>query len=74
MPRYNVTITRDTTESVELDLEAPSREEAIEAALQEARDSLDLNWVADDCGAWGDPYFAGNPSAIEEICDPKEGI
>ena len=71
MPKFNVTITRDCTESVELDVEADTREAAIEAALTEAQDSADLNWVADDGGTWGDPYFAGEVSDIELIDDAK---
>jgi hypothetical protein len=65
MPRYNVLITRDCTESVELLIEADTPEAAIAAAEQEARESLDLNWVADDCSNHGDPYFAGEPSELE---------
>lgn len=67
MPSYNVLITRDCTESVELLIEAGTPEEAIAAAEQEARDSLDLQWVPDDCSHHGDPYFAGEPSELEIV-------
>ena len=67
MPRYNVLITRDCTESVELLIEADTPEAAIAAAEHEARESLELDWVADDCSHHGDPYFAGEISDVEIV-------
>ena len=65
MPRYNVLITRDCTESVELPIDADTPEAAVAAALEEARNSLALDWVADDNGNVGDPYHAGEIADVE---------
>lgn len=57
MPKFFVTVTRDTTESTIVDVEAPTKHEAIAKALAEARDNPGaFDWEADECVA-GEPYI-----------------
>lgn len=66
--RYRVIVTRDTTESTVVDVEASSPEEANTKALAEARDYPGrFDWTPDD-GVAGDPYL-GDPDGVEEVSD-----
>lgn len=68
--KYLVPITRDCTETTNIDVEANSPEEARDKALEEANESPgNFDWTADECsGNQADPYFAGDDDldAIEE--------
>ena len=46
MPRYRVVVTRDTTESAVVEVEADTREAADRAAIKQAQDSG--QWEQDD--------------------------
>lgn len=74
--KFNVTVTRDTTESTTVDVEADSAEEAEAKALDEAnQDANAFDWVADDCSG-GDPYIGDPGNAAEEAeqdCGQCEG-
>lgn len=66
MPKFNVLVTRDTTESTVIDVVAATKEVAEEAALKEARDHPQrFTWTGDDT-LLCDPYVA-DPQAIEEV-------
>jgi hypothetical protein len=62
MPRYRVIVTRDTTESAWIIVDAASPEEADEAALEQARDG-DVRWDPDE-GNELRPYI-GDPEGCE---------
>lgn len=70
MPKYLVPVTRNCTETTNVDVEAANAEEAMEKALDEVRENEgNFNWVYDDGSGGGDePYIADdNPDNIEEI-------
>jgi hypothetical protein len=57
MKTFDVIVTRDTTESCTVVVEADSVEEAHEAAVQRALTDIDLVWEQDDTpNASADPY------------------
>lgn len=58
MKTFNVIVTRDTTESTTVTLDAPDGQAAIDAALELVRmDPNDLSWAQDDTpNASSDPY------------------
>jgi len=63
MPKFQVIVTQDTTESTFVTVEAASEEEAAEKATTLA-DKFPLSkWERDEC-ANSDPYVTG--------CDPEE--
>ena len=53
---YRVLVTRDATESAWVRLVASSPAEAVEVALELARDDLDIDWELDE-GNFHDPYL-----------------
>jgi hypothetical protein len=57
MPRYEVIITRDITESTVLEVEADNQSEAYNAAYDALYGRTDIVWEVDDC-SWdnSDPY------------------
>jgi len=57
MPKFNVIITRDITESTCITVEAVNADAAEEAALEQLDLQPDLKWEIDD-GSWniGNPY------------------
>lgn len=57
MSRYSVILTRDTTESTCIEIEAESAEEANEKALQ--TDPAGLTWTPDDGNIPQPPYLTG---------------
>ena len=66
MPKFNVTVTRDTTESTVVDVEADDIEHAKALALAEAHDEPGkFTWVEDDCVA-GEPYLADPDNCVED--------
>lgn len=60
MPRYNVIITRDVTESTIVQVEAETPEQAETVAFEKLHDSTDTEWDLDE-GSWnkGDSYVTG---------------
>jgi hypothetical protein len=60
MPRYNVIITRDVTESTIVQVEADTPEQAEMAAIAKLHESADTEWELDE-GSWnkGDSYVTG---------------
>jgi len=57
---YDVIVTRDTTESCTMVIEAASLEEAQQAGLDRALNDSDLVWEQDDTpNASSDPYVTG---------------
>lgn len=74
--RYFVTITRDTTESTRVDVEASSPEEARRLALDEANsDPNAFDWVQDDAFG-GDPYLADPDAELDtdqDLADAAKG-
>lgn len=80
MPKFTVIVTRDTTESCEIEIEAEGQDEAEEAALARSKDSS-IEWEPDDTpNASADHYITGceeTPAAplakIEEAIEtPRE--
>ncbi len=73
MPKFIVPITRNCTETTNVDVEADTVEEAVEKALDEVRDdSTAFDFVYDDgSGGCDDPYFAGDDDydAVECVDD-----
>jgi hypothetical protein len=61
MPKYRVTVTRGTTESVVVVVEADNADQAEDLALADA--GPDLEWTV-DAGAYDDPYI-GSPGDAE---------
>lgn len=61
MPKFTVIVTRDTTESCEIEVEAESQEAAEQAGLQTALDFPgEQEWLPDDTtNASKDPYVTG---------------
>lgn len=67
MPKFNVTITRDTTESTTVDVEAPDAAVARHLALEEALTApSNFDWVQDDCSG-GEAYLADPDGCVSEI-------
>lgn len=59
MAKFNISITRDVTESTIVDVEADNLAEAIAKALCEACEAPhEFDWTPDDC-IGGEPYHAG---------------
>ena len=60
MPRYNVIITRDVTESTVVEVEAEMPEQAEVTALTKLLNSADTEWELDE-GSWNkaDAYVTG---------------
>lgn len=66
MPRYRLRLTRDVTESVDVEVNVLARSLAINAALELARTKPEtLEWALDD-GNDSRPYVA-DPDDIERI-------
>lgn len=65
--KYSVPITRDCTETTNIDVEADSPEDARDKALAEAGESPhDFEWVADECsGNQAEPYFSGDDDLLK---------
>lgn len=75
MPKYNVLVTRDCTESTTVDVEADDPEEAKEKALNEAlyRGHL-FDWTPDDGSGGGDtPYLADEDECCTLAEDRPDG-
>lgn len=53
MPKYNVTITRDITESTVVTVHADSPDAAGEAAMDKLHEQEWVDWEVDD-GSWND--------------------
>ena len=51
MPKYTVIITRDITESTVVEVDAPTMDDAEDAALIKLRKQADTKWEIDD-GSW----------------------
>jgi hypothetical protein len=67
MPKFNVLVTRDTTESTVVDVEADDAEQAKENALHEARLSPEnFDWTPDDCMG-GEPYLADPDECAQQV-------
>ena len=64
--RYRVIVTRDTTESALVDVEADNEHDANHAALNLALDWQVENWEGDECSEPGRAYITG---PAEEIID-----
>jgi hypothetical protein len=64
MPRYNVQVTRNTTESTSVLVEADSPQDARVKAVARAKDG-GLYWEADE-GNMCEPYIADPDNAVEE--------
>ena len=64
MPLYRVRMTRDTSQSVDIEVIAPDPHQAEEEAYRVAREDWNLDWVDDDF--MGKPYCP-DTDAIEEI-------
>lgn len=68
MPKFFVTVTRDTTESTTVDIVADSAAEAERLALEEATASPhNFDWAPDECSG-GDPYIPA-PGESAEIAE-----
>lgn len=65
MPKYSFTLTRDTTESVSVTIEADTAEEAFQKALENPPVE---GWEPDD-NTPQDPYLP-DPDDVEEILPP----
>ena len=60
MPRFTVTVTRDTTESATIEMEADTEEEAAEKAIGFSYDNPHVEWFQDDTpNASSDHYVTG---------------
>lgn len=58
MPKYTVIVTRNITESTEVQVDAANVDSAEDAALDKLRNQTDTKWEIDD-GSWdsgGSPY------------------
>ena len=69
MPKFIVPITRDCTETTNVDVEAVNVEEAVDKALAEVEQSpQDFDFVLDDGSGADAPYFAGDDDyeSVEE--------
>ena len=64
MPRYSVIITRDVTESIIVQVETETPEQAETAAIEKLFESTDTEWELDE-GSWNkaDAYVSG----VDEI-------
>lgn len=71
MPKYRVPIFAPATVSGYLEVEAGSKEEAVEEAVEEANRWGFLEYELDECciGQW---EFADDCGAIEEVNDEEE--
>lgn len=68
MPKFNVLVTVDVTQSAVVPVEAEDRDTAIQLALEEARSNGSVyEWSNDDCGGSWKPYIADHESAAEEV-------
>ena len=70
MPKFKALITRDCTESVEIEIEAPNKGLAIVRALEKARADFSLVWVPND-GSGDEPYFGDEDEDVQEITDAQ---
>ena len=60
MPRFTVIVTRDTTESAIVEMEAANADEAAEKAIEFSHDNPDVEWFQDDTpNASSDHYVTG---------------
>lgn len=67
MPKFNIPVTRDCTETTMVDVEAATVEDAIHEALVEANDEpWKFDWTHDDnSGDQNVAEFVGDPDEIE---------
>lgn len=65
MPRYMVIVTRDLTESAQIEVFADSPEEADEIALVIAAEDKRIKWEEDE-GNCHEPYI-GDPGNAQEL-------
>lgn len=70
MPKYRVLVTRDATESIALEINAPDVHDAEQLAVERAREDDSLVWELDD-GNIPHPYI-GDPGNSEEIEEDDE--
>ena len=65
MPRFTVIVTRDTTESAIVEMEAANADEAAEKAVIYSKDNRHIEWMQDETdNASRDHYVTGvEPSA-----------
>ncbi len=69
MAKYLVTVTRNTTESTIVDVEAADANEANIRAIEEARNNPSaFNWVADE-GNFAEPYLPDPDSTARDIIE-----
>lgn len=69
MPKFNVLVTRDCTESTVVDVEAATEAQARKQAWREIMNGPgNFDWVVDDgSGHWSKPKITG----CEEVTDAK---
>lgn len=70
MPKFNVPVTRECTQTTMVDVEAANVEEAVAKAVEEASsEHYNFEWTLDDnSGDSNEPYFAGDDDyeSVEE--------
>jgi hypothetical protein len=70
--RYFVTVTRDTTESTVITVDAANMTAARDVAIEKARNEAGAyNWVPDDCTG-GDPYLADPDEKLQTADDDAD--
>lgn len=69
MPKYRIMMTRDTSDTAYIEVEADNLEAAEDAAYQIARYEDDVDWEPDD---WCGKPYCPDPGATE-IFDPASG-
>lgn len=65
MPRFSVIVTRDTTESAYVEIEAASESEAEEKAIAYSRDNPNLTWERDDTPNASKEHYTNGAEEID---------
>jgi len=67
MMKFKVLVTRDCTESVSVEVEADSRDEAAGKACSKAYGDYDLEWTYNDGSGSDYPYLGDEDEDVEEV-------
>lgn len=65
MARYSVIVTRDTTESTVMLVEADSEEEAEAKAIEASHDDLPITWIQDDTPNASKDHYTNGAELID---------
>lgn len=70
MPKFTVTVTRETTESTTIEVEAADASEAEDLALEQASADYGANveWSHDECSGMQSEPYTTNCDLLDEPC------